>query len=104
MKNPLHMASSTINESQAIKSIETDSGLEQEKSDISRTFLTLGSNKMSSGISGVDALDGLAFVNTTPSSAVTLSNPISVTSSSVHSSVEEPENKSEDGRSGICAI
>ena len=92
------MALSSLNENPATKSIEIDhNSLDREQEEITRSFLTLGSNKLSSTVSGVESIEGLAFANITSGSST-------VTSTTVHSSAEESENKSEEGRNGICAI
>jgi hypothetical protein len=98
MKNSSSMALSSLNENPATKSIETDhNSLDREQEEMTRSFLALGSNKLSSTVSGVESIEGLAFANITTASST-------ITSTSVHSSAEESENKSEEGRGGICAI
>ena len=93
MKNSSSMALSSLNENSATKSIETDhNSMDREQEEMTRSFLTLGSNKLSSTVSGVESIEGLAFANNTTAS------------STITSSVHSPSEESEEGRSGICAI
>jgi len=89
MKHCSSKGSSNMIESQTTKSCTTEpdqNGLE-----------------VSPSMSGGESLEGLAFANTA-SVSTNLSNAIPISSISVHSPTKEPENKSEEGRGGICAI
>lgn len=103
MKHSSSLTSANLCEPQNTKCVESDqSGLERDRDDISRPFLTVGNNKISSSVG--ESLDGLAFANTTSLSATITTLPSAIPNSSVPAPKEEPEHNSDEGRGGICAI
>ena len=86
MKHCSSVASSNMNETTKSNVAETDqNGLE-----------------ISPSMSGGESLEGLAFPSGTPVS--TTSNAIPISSADLTSPKQEAENKSDEGRNGICAI
>ena len=88
-----------------MKCLDSDqSGLERDREDISRPYLTVGNSKISSSVG--ESLDGLAFANTAPlsSTITTIQSALPSSVGSIAAAKEEPEHSSEEGRSGICAI